>query len=434
MRLRARLTGLLMMILWMALSLLPSQALPLQAQGQTLLVFAAASLTNAFEEIGTAFEAQHSGIEVLFNFGGSSTLATQLSEGAPADVFASANSTQMHVAQEAGRIGSAPLIFARNRLVLIVPADNPASIQSLRDLALPGVALVVAAPGVPVRDYTDTMLAGLAADPGYGESYREAVLGNIVSEEDNVRQVAAKVALGEADAGIVYQSDVTPDIAADVLVLPIPDAVNTIATYPLATTSDSAVPDLAAEFISLVLSDAGQDILEGWGFISVRIPTLPATVTLPAAGLFTLDGQVLNPLTLSAEQLRTDFTPHTLEVTYLSGEDTISATYTGVLLWDLLSAAQPNYNANVRNDRLSMLLVVTGSDGYQAVVALAEIDPEFGDKPVLLAYDENGTPISDDLGGLRLVVPGDERGGRYVRGVANISLRDAPAVSSTSGE
>ncbi|HLU08163.1 MAG TPA: molybdate ABC transporter substrate-binding protein, partial [Oceanobacillus sp.] len=163
---------------------------------QTLLVFAAASLTDAFEEIATAFEAENPGVDVLFNFAGSSALATQLVEGAPADVFASANTRQMRVAIEAGRIAEQPLVFARNWLVLITPADNPANIESLRDLANPGVKLVVAAPEVPVRVYTDVMLARLASVPTYGSAYRTAVLANIVSEEDNVRQVFLKVALG----------------------------------------------------------------------------------------------------------------------------------------------------------------------------------------------------------------------------------------------
>lgn len=235
---------------------------------QTLLVFAAASLTDAFEEIATAFEAENPGVDVLFNFAGSSALATQLVEGAPADVFASANTRQMRVAIEAGRIAEQPLVFARNWLVLIAPADNPANIASLRDLANPGVKLVVAAPEVPVRVYTDVMLARLASVPTYGSVYRTAVLANVVSEEDNVRQVFLKVALGEADAGIVYQSDVTPDAA--VLTIPIPRVVNSLATYPIAITDDSQNPELARAFVDFVRSDDGQSILTRWGFLPVN--------------------------------------------------------------------------------------------------------------------------------------------------------------------
>lgn len=235
---------------------------------QTLTIFAAASLTDAFTEIGVAFQAEHPDTQIIFNFGGSSSLATQLVEGgAPADIFASANTKQMQIVIDGGRIAGEPLPFVRNRLVLIVPADNPANIESLRDLANETLKLVVAAPEVPVRDYTDAMLDKLAADPEYGEDYRAAVINNIVSEEENVRQVAAKVALGEADAGIVYRSDVTPDITDLVLMLPIPDELNTLAEYPIAITHDSANPELAQAFIDYIVSESGQTILTKWNFL-----------------------------------------------------------------------------------------------------------------------------------------------------------------------
>jgi molybdate transport system substrate-binding protein len=237
---------------------------------QSLTIFAASSLTNAFEQIAETFKVDHPDTEILFNFASSSDLAAQLAEGAPADIFASANTVQMNVAQDAGRIAGAPRVFAKNRLVLIVPADNPANITTLRDLANEGVKIVIAAPAVPVRTYTDTMLERLAADAAYGEAYRAGVMANVVSEEQNVRQVAAKVALGEADAGIVYVSDITSDIREQVTSIVIPDALNTIATYPIALTNDSANPELAQEFINFVLSDAGQDALVTQNFVSIR--------------------------------------------------------------------------------------------------------------------------------------------------------------------
>ncbi len=258
-----------------------------QAQPSTLTVFAASSLTDAFNEIGTAFEAANPGVKVAFSYGSSATLATQLADGAPADVFASANARQMQVAVDAGRIVTPTHTFARNRLVLIVPSDNPASITTLHDLANSGVKLVLAAPAVPVRDYTEAMLKRLAADPAYGDPYLTAFRANLVSEEDNVRQVSAKVSLGEADAGIVYSSDVTPDIADKVIRLTIPDAVNTLASYPIGITDNAADPALAQKFVAAVLSDAGQDTLVKWGFIPAdghigRCASLPDAPTVAA--------------------------------------------------------------------------------------------------------------------------------------------------------
>jgi molybdate transport system substrate-binding protein len=416
----------------MLLALLLAFSTGLKAQSQqTLLVFAASSLTDAFEEIATEFQAQAPNVEILFNFASSADLATQLAEGAPADVFASANNSQMNNARDAGRIAGSPRTFVKNRLVLIVPADNPANITSLQDLDNEGVQVILAAEGVPVRDYTNTMLERLASDPAYGETYRTGVLANLVSEEENVRQVAAKIALGEADAGIVYVSDVTPDISDSLIAIGIPDTLNTIATYPIAITNDSAQAELAQAFVDFVLSDAGQDILVSWNFISVRIPEIPNSVTLPEGNnSFTVDGQILNPMTLTAEDLQAGYSSQTLDVTFLNGTETIATSFTGVPLWQIISAAQPNLNADVPNDRISMFIVVTGSDGYQAVIAWGEIDPEFGNQPVLLAYAENGAPIADEQGTIRLVVPSDARAGRYVQGVVNISLRDAPTVGN----
>lgn len=237
---------------------------------KTLTIFAAASLTDAFEEIAEKYESENSDVQIELNFAGSSTLAAQIIEGAPADIFASANLQQMEVIQDSGDISTEPIIFATNRLIVIVPADNPADIQSLQDLANNEVLLVVAAQSVPVREYTDLMLDRLAANDDYGASYRQAVLNNIVSEESNVRQISAKVALGEADAGIVYASDVTPDIADKVLTIPIPDEYNTIATYPIAIISHSDQSQLAQDFVDFVLSDTGQDTLAKWNFISIH--------------------------------------------------------------------------------------------------------------------------------------------------------------------
>jgi molybdate transport system substrate-binding protein len=235
-----------------------------------LLVFAASSLTDAFDEMIRAFEVQNPGVRVVINYGGSSGLATQLLEGGVADIFASANSAQMQRVVDAGEIVDDPQTFATNRLVVIVPSDNPGGIETLADLANPGLLLILAMRGVPVRDYTDQMFAEMAADPAYGSAYSAAVYANLVSEEENVRQVAAKVALGEADAGVVYTSDITPDLADRVRQIEVPDAYNVIAAYPIAHLANAPHPDAAAAFLAFVLSDEGQSILNRWGFGSAR--------------------------------------------------------------------------------------------------------------------------------------------------------------------
>jgi molybdate transport system substrate-binding protein len=236
-----------------------------EAEAVTLTVFAAASLTDAFTEIGADFSTANPGVTVVFNFAGSNQLATQIGEGAPADVFASANTAQMDVAVEAGRVDAgAPQIFVTNRLVVVYPADNPAGIAGLADLANPDTLLVLAAEEVPAGRYSLEFLDLAAADPAFGASFKDDVLGNVVSYEENVRSVLNKVALGEADAGIVYTSDLVG--VEGVASLEIPEALNVLAKYPIAPLNDSAQADAAAAFVAWVLGEAGQGILADYGF------------------------------------------------------------------------------------------------------------------------------------------------------------------------
>jgi molybdate transport system substrate-binding protein len=231
------------------------------SETQEITIFAASSLTDAFDELVEAFQAQNEDVQVILNYGGSSQLAAQLNEGVTADVFASANAAQMQNVIEGGRIAAGTeVLFVSNRLTIVVPTDNPAEISSLEDLAQSGVQLILAVEGVPVRQYTDEILAMMSAD------FQARFYGNLVSEEDNVRQVAAKVALGEADAGIVYTSDVTPDIAQQVQQISIPEAQNVVAAYPIAPLADAIQPELAQKFMDFVLSTDGQNILSRWGF------------------------------------------------------------------------------------------------------------------------------------------------------------------------
>lgn len=233
---------------------------------RTLTVFAAASLTDAFSELGQAFETSHPGVTLTFNFGGSQNLRTQIEQGAPADVFASANTKEMD-ALVSGNLVTAdtPVIFLTNQLVMILPKENPAGITSLEDLAKPGIKLVLAAEEVPAGRYARQMLENL--NDLYGDGYKDHVLANVVSNEDNIRQAVTKVQLGEADASIVYVSDAVavPDLQRT----DIPAEINVTAEYPIAPLAKTENVDLANAFIDYVLSPDGQSILAKWGFTPV---------------------------------------------------------------------------------------------------------------------------------------------------------------------
>ena len=240
-------------------------------QGQ-LTIFTAASLTEAFKEMGANIEQANPGTKVTFNFAGSPTLRTQLAQGARADVFASADEPNMQGAQKEGTIASEPRLFVRNQLVAIVPAANPAQVMRLQDLAKPGVKLVLTNKEVPVGNYSRQALAKMSQDAAFGSEFATRVLANLVSEETNVKQVVAKVQLGEAHAGIVYSSDVTPAVRGAVQVLTIPDPFNVIAHYPIAVVRDAPNAAGARAFIDYVLSPAGQAILTKHGFLAVEPP------------------------------------------------------------------------------------------------------------------------------------------------------------------
>jgi molybdate transport system substrate-binding protein len=220
----------------------------------TVTVFAAASLTEAFTQLADEYGELH-GLEVRLSFGPSDGLATQIQEGAPADVFASASPKWMDVvADDPGVSDRAD--FARNVLVVIVPAEDPAGIVTVDDLREPGIKLVLAAEGVPVGNYAREMLAnaGIA----------EQALPNVVSNEDDVKGVVQKVALGEADAGIVYRTDVAAPVAGDLETVDVPDDVNVVAVYPIAALAGAS--EHARGFVEYVLGP-GQETLRVAGFL-----------------------------------------------------------------------------------------------------------------------------------------------------------------------
>ena len=233
----------------------PAAARPDAKVTGDLTVLAAASLTESFKELGTAFQAANPGAKVTFSFAASSALATQINQGAPADVFASADTTTMDKVTAAGGAGTLapPVAFAANQLQIIVAKGNPKAIAALADLAKPGLIYVTAAPGVPIGTYAAQALA------------KANVTVAPKSLEADVRSIVAKVTLGEADAGIVYATDVRA-AGTKAQGVAIPDAQNVVATYPLAVLEGTKNPTAASAFATFVTGPAGQAILAKYGF------------------------------------------------------------------------------------------------------------------------------------------------------------------------
>ena len=219
----------------------------------TVTVFAAASLTDVFTELGEALEDQHPGIEIQFSFAGSSALATQIAQGAPVDLFASANEAQMAVVSDAGLSAGEPVVFTSNVLQIAVPAGNPAGITGLEDFAREDLALAVCAPEVP---------CGAAAEQVFESAGVTAVPDTL---EEDVRAALTKVELGEVDAALVYASD-TASAGDAVEGIDFPQAEGAVNEYPVCVLADAPNPDAALAFVDLVLSDEGQAALEAAGF------------------------------------------------------------------------------------------------------------------------------------------------------------------------
>jgi molybdate transport system substrate-binding protein len=221
-------------------------ALPASAEPPQLTVFAASSLTDVFPKIDP---------HQRYSFGGSDQLAFQIRQGAPADVFAAA-SPKYPDALYAAKLVEKPVVFATNRLVVIVPRSNPAHVRSVYDLKRRGIRLVIGAAGVPIGDYTRKVLAKLGL---------QAALKNVVSNEQDVRGVVTKVALGEADAGFVYITDVR-SAAAKLRTIDIPARGQPLVRYEIAVVRSSKHPAAARAFVPLVLGAAGRKVLKAYGF------------------------------------------------------------------------------------------------------------------------------------------------------------------------
>jgi molybdate transport system substrate-binding protein len=226
-----------------------------------VIIFAAASLREACTELQRPFEQAHQGVHLRFNFAGSQELRTQLENGAPADVFISADRRQMDEAAKAGLVGQ-ELLLLSNSPVLIVPSSNPAGLKRFVDL--PSVKrLVIGTKEVPIGNYTSQVLDKASAT--LGSDFRSRVEARVVSRELNVKQVLAKVVLGEADAGIVYASDAA-SAGAQVQVVPIPPEFNVVAHYPMAVVKRASYPSVANAYVQFLASPAARAVFARFGF------------------------------------------------------------------------------------------------------------------------------------------------------------------------
>ncbi|MFI6871067.1 molybdate ABC transporter substrate-binding protein [Nocardia sp. NPDC050406] len=220
---------------------------------RTVTVFAAASLKQVFTDLGTRYENAHPGTKVVFSFAGSSDLAAQLNQGAPADVLATADTANMDKVVDGGRVTETPRVFATNTLTIVTPPGNPERIATLQDLARPGLRLVVCAPQVPCGAATKKVAsaANVALAP--------------VSEESSVSDVLAKVTTGQADAGVVYVTDAAG--AGDkVVTVPFAESASVVNSYPIAVLSDSTAAEAARGFVDLVTGPDGRQALTAAGF------------------------------------------------------------------------------------------------------------------------------------------------------------------------
>ena len=250
---RSALAGVLALVFVSGCAAQPEPSPGTSTGGATITVFAAASLKKAFTEIGERFEADNPGDDVEFSFAGSADLATQLTQGAPADVFAAADTANMDKVAQAGLLSTKPADFASNTLTIAVAPGNPTNITALKDLTRPGISVVICAPQVPCGSATEKVeqAGGVQLDP--------------VSEESSVSDVLNKVTTGQADAGLVYVTDVLA--AGDrVTGVAFPESAGVVNTYPIGVLTQSANPEAARRFVDLVTGEAGQNALAAVGF------------------------------------------------------------------------------------------------------------------------------------------------------------------------
>ncbi len=247
-----------------ALLLVAASSATAAARLVTVRVFAAASLQDAFRALAPRFEATHPGLRLEFNFAGSQVLRTQVEQGATADLFASADTEHVAALAREGLV-EPPVIFAHNRLVVVCPA-GASRVRQVTDLGARGVRIVLAGPTVPAGRYADRALAAVGRDPALGSTLEAAIRANVVSQEDNVRAVLAKVQLGEADAGFAYETDARA-AAGRVRVLRLPESVAVRTTYAAALLRAAPQRGAALAFLRFLLGADARARLRGFGFL-----------------------------------------------------------------------------------------------------------------------------------------------------------------------
>jgi len=235
--------------------------------GATLHVFAATSLSEAFGDLARSFEQAHPGTSVELNLAGSQELAAQIQQGDAADVFAVDHRRWIDYTRAVGLLAEEPRLFARNVMVVVTPRMNPGNVYQLQDLSRRGVRVAMGTEAAPVGAYARWMLANLTGQPGFGADYADRVLANVVWQEENAKSVLGRVSESQADAGIVYRSDVTPAQERFVRSVQVPERGNVIAEYRIAATAKASQGWLARAFVDMVLSPAGQQTLERHGLI-----------------------------------------------------------------------------------------------------------------------------------------------------------------------
>jgi molybdate transport system substrate-binding protein len=238
---------------------------PASAAAVELTIFAAASLAGVLEEVKGAYEAAHPGTALTLSTDSSAALATQIEQGAPADVFLSADTTNPKKLVDGGFSAGEAVTFAANRLTIVAPADNPARIASPADLGRPGVKIIAAGDEVPITTYAQQLVANLAKGAGYPAGFEAAYAANVVSKEDNVKAVIGKIEIGEGDAAIVYVTDAKA--STGVTTVAVPDAVNVTARYAGIVVAASPDQEPARLFLGWLTGPDGQAVLSRFGFL-----------------------------------------------------------------------------------------------------------------------------------------------------------------------